>query len=905
MGWYDSFRVAAGPDGSVWAVGLDLLSRFSRGSWEVWHRVSRQLPYNRVHTIAVDRAGRAWLPTDSGAASYYRGTWVSWPATSGTHVEVFADSFHNALSLREIDRTIAIAPDGAVWLAVNQGIARLARGVWSYWPSPDALFTINGLAFESDRAVLVASEGGLYRFGDGNWSHLAGDPNGDSFQTVAVAPDRSIWAGGGKGLYHLAAGRRESWTKRNSALPDDKVQTIVIDPQGTVWVGTNGGLARLRSGSWQIWTTANSPLPTNDVRSLAFDASGVLWIGTDFGVTRFRVPQSRPIVVDLVGVGEHVTESSRTLGVLAYDPSYLTRSDELSYVWVARRPGKNGAVVDSFFTHQPFRTFNFPYNGRATIRVSAIDQYGNASAPLEHRIEVSLPVTSSLTTLAIHALAILGGSGLLYMVLLFPLIVLYGRHSWARTALNSGIFLKFPLVHKSILDTRWARRRIFASYVQSAADEASLPNPYLPQVLIGKSAGTALTTTTMGVEELFAQRMRVLVLARSGTGKSVFLRYAVGAATRQFLQDGRWLPVLVDLRTAAIAGRSFEAVVQDELAGGGVELPADVLAFLLRKGGFLFLVDSINEIEAFTVKSTFHPFLMRDARNRVIFAGQQDVVEHPEIDIVGLDAVSADQARVYLEAVLGKDIWNQLSLEAQALATNPADLRLLAEVFVHGEPASAPTRRADLYREFLRSDSAFGPLRSRRGKEMQAVYAVAFRMLREMRQFVRVEVLGEWVDNELRLLGVDDSATMTDIVDRISRSRMFREEVRKSLVGVDHLIGFRHELIGKYLAANHLRQEVMYGGNALPPALLQVNADARFIDLFYFLIDELDSPNELNHVLSTVIEVGSESSVRVVAYALSNKPYFVDAVIRQKYHDARIQLDVQDAPGASRQYASR
>jgi hypothetical protein len=54
--------------------------------------------------------------------------------------------------------------------------------------------------------------------------------------------------------------------------------------------------------------------------------------------------------------------------------------------------------------------------------------------------------------------------------------------------------------------------------------------------------------------------------------------------------------VLIDLRTHVLSGRKVQDLVRDALHGAGVKLTDGDLDFLIGKGGFLILVDSLNEL---------------------------------------------------------------------------------------------------------------------------------------------------------------------------------------------------------------------------------------------------------------------------------------------------------------------
>ena len=189
-------------------------------------------------------------------------------------------------------------------------------------------------------------------------------------------------------------------------------------------------------------------------------------------------------------------------------------------------------------------------------------------------------------------------STILYFALIFPLIPLCPRFSWARTAVNSGVFTKFPFAHKAILNTSWARGYLFRKFAATATT-AALPWPYIPQSIFAAADNQARSLNIDGSREslmqLFADERRALLIARSGTGKTVFLRHMQREVAIRF-QRGEKVPapLLIDLRTNVLSGRKVQDLVRDALRGAGVELDDGDLDFLINKGNFLILVDLLE-----------------------------------------------------------------------------------------------------------------------------------------------------------------------------------------------------------------------------------------------------------------------------------------------------------------------
>jgi hypothetical protein len=103
-----------------------------------------------------------------------------------------------------------------------------------------------------------------------------------------------------------------------------------------------------------------------------------------------------------------------------------------------------------------------------------------------------------------------------------------------------------------------------------------------------------------------------------------------------------------------------------------------------------------------------------------------DLLERTDFATYRLAEVTAEQARAYLHEITGTDVWERLPAEARALARNPQDLVLLAEVIqALGPDKPMPSRRAELYREILANDTALAEWAAGGGPAIRAVYALA------------------------------------------------------------------------------------------------------------------------------------------------------------------------------------
>jgi hypothetical protein len=327
-------------------------------------------------------------------------------------------------------------------------------------------------------------------------------------------------------------------------------------------------------------------------------------------------------IVEVSRESYQVTQGTQTVSVVAFDGSYRTEPWLFHYVWRMTELRPLGNRAGQKITRSPAYKATFEHDGDYQLQVNVVDRYGEWSEPRLINFRVALPKPDPTRAMLMKAAMAVVSSGVLYFALIFPLIPLYPRFSWARTAINSGAFTKFPFAHKAILDTRWARGYLF-SQLTAIGGAAPVPTPYIPQSVFAAADKEVQSLTLDGSREslrqLFAAERRAILIARSGTGKSVFLRHLQREVAARFQRGERVpAPVLIDLRTHVLSGRKVQDLVRDALHGAGVELVDGDLDFLIGKGGFLILVDSLNELPDPADARLFHTYFNRDAGNFVL-----------------------------------------------------------------------------------------------------------------------------------------------------------------------------------------------------------------------------------------------------------------------------------------------
>jgi hypothetical protein len=88
-------------------------------------------------------------------------------------------------------------------------------------------------------------------------------------------------------------------------------------------------------------------------------------------------------------------------------------------------------------------------------------------------------------------------------------------------------------------------------------------------------------------------------------------------------------------------------------------------------------------------------------------------------------------------------------------------------------------------------------------------------------------------------------------------------------------------------------------GDEQREAYLALSAQEEWLDLFYFIVDELDSKLALNGFLKELLDRGGDSRLRIVAYALGTKPEdMIRGEVRHAYNLAKLGEDLRRTPAA-------
>ncbi len=271
------------------ASALDPTKAISQYSVRNW-RHEEGLPQNSVHAIAQTPDGYVWVATQEGIARF-----------DGEQFTTVFDPRHPE-DARATVVALHTASDGALWAGGSGGLIRFQNGTATTWGTRDGLADsyVRAIAEGPDGTIWAATHaGGLSRIRDGKVENftIKDGLSANSIWSLATGRDGSLWIGtNGGGLSRM---RGSTFTNLRVAdgLSHDVVWAVHEDRQGVVWIGTNRGLCQFRDGRLVRVRTIDD-VDTVPVRALFEDREGTMWIGTDGrGIVRYvngRFSRARP-----------------------------------------------------------------------------------------------------------------------------------------------------------------------------------------------------------------------------------------------------------------------------------------------------------------------------------------------------------------------------------------------------------------------------------------------------------------------------------------------------------------------------------------------------------------------------------------------------------------------------------
>jgi hypothetical protein len=175
--------IAITPEGELWAISSDGVSKFDGQIWTTYNESDGVLLSKYVkggEDIDVTQDGTIWVVTHGGVSKFDGDNWISY---------IEFDKYEEKMPM-------AVEASGAVWLVLDEGIARFHNSIWTTYTEANGLPSnyVRDIV-TSGNILWVATSRGLSRFDGVTWTNYT-EKDGltnEKIASIAVSPDGSVW----------------------------------------------------------------------------------------------------------------------------------------------------------------------------------------------------------------------------------------------------------------------------------------------------------------------------------------------------------------------------------------------------------------------------------------------------------------------------------------------------------------------------------------------------------------------------------------------------------------------------------------------------------------------------------------------------------------------------------------
>jgi diguanylate cyclase (GGDEF)-like protein len=229
------------------------ISRFnSQGALLRTYGRSSGLIGDRVNALAIDSQERLWVMTNKGCLRSLKPVGV---ATQITFEPVHIPGIPPGTSMRDVTQR----PDGVLWVATANGLARFDGGKWRVFTQADGLRA-------GDVGAII--------------------PNHTNHEEIWISYRDAL--GMARIRFHDEKIEIHPITTADG-LSSDLIYAIAFDREGRLWATSDNGADVLEHGRWSRYTKEDGLVwDDGNTHALTMDAEGGMWIGTSMGLSRFR-----------------------------------------------------------------------------------------------------------------------------------------------------------------------------------------------------------------------------------------------------------------------------------------------------------------------------------------------------------------------------------------------------------------------------------------------------------------------------------------------------------------------------------------------------------------------------------------------------------------------------------------
>lgn len=699
--------------------------------------------------------------------------------------------------------------DGRIWVMAEKGAYRFDGDV------PVAIL-------KNTDVISVKSIGGKVWLGTNDGAYVL---NGDVPTPITSAGITAItfkeingrtWIGTTRGAFVVEG----NLTKR--ILGDDLLAIRIELIDGKTWIGTNKGAYRIDGDDAVLMTSEN--LSIQDV----YGIDGAVWFGTAEGLYRFDEDVAVSVTPRIEEdswwksiVGRVLPHKILIEGEIRPEIQVLNKAGPVPYGDSTANKAFDILMTadDKEFLrgveeqkYSPVEGFKLKLSsGRKRIYTS-VRSKGSKSIQLPPMIVWVIPGGAALSsslgliwlTLLIAALALAPYNLFSHRLLMNPWVRKYGSFGLVPLAISVIPPLRWHILkryRRAISEapeyTEWQKRFVIPS-------EEFLPNQF----------GRFLKTNRI-----------VMLLGEAGIGKTSFLRFLMSCYvnSNNALQPEGVVPIFIPL--SRYQNESVDNMIYAQLANYGALTDKDLVSWFLQQGGFLILMDGLNETDK-TTRGRINTFADQYRRlNYFCISSQEGYSEFASIKRRELNPLQPEKVNEILGRELGEErarsLITQFTQATYQQYRVPQDLEFAIELIKQNKPL--PRTKMSLYEALIMPLFESWSLKGR----------ADFYALLCQRAY---EIL---LNHDMTLISSDKQ--MPDDL---------REPLleRKLLVHSGDNYYFRHEVIRAFLAAKYFspRWEELVSDPA-------VVVDANWRPMLEFTISILKDSDQVKHLMYSVL----------------------------------------------------
>ncbi len=284
-------------EGSVWVGTSEGLYQVTRSRLQ-FARAADDSLLDFTTALLEQRNGELWV-----------GTWTHGLLRYG----MAGRQQYTGFDARYGDRVRALfeATDGAVWVGLVRGYARIVDGRVVSRAQTEESGQVTAFAETRDGTVWIGSRHALYAYRRGTTrEHQHGAWVGRHIWSMHASANDVLWVGTEHGLARVS-GDTHATVEWLPALQGEHVVSMHEEPDGTLWFGTyEHGVVRLKSGRF-TWLSSADGMLNDAIWSLIDDQKGGLWMSGERGLRRVALRQLNAVADDR----EQARRSARVTGV--------------------------------------------------------------------------------------------------------------------------------------------------------------------------------------------------------------------------------------------------------------------------------------------------------------------------------------------------------------------------------------------------------------------------------------------------------------------------------------------------------------------------------------------------------------------------------------------------------------